>query len=356
MKKFLSILILSVVLLSSCAVKKTPPNAPDDTDKNNKPPVEVSYKASDFFPLEKDVHMVYKGTGNEYAPFETYVDFVKDKVVQLRNINDGTTLAIVYMLDESGLKKVFSRGETYFRYDFTSMNSGEELLIKEPVEVGNSWSLEDGAKRSITGIDVAVTTPLKEFKALEVTTEWQDSTVKDYYVKDIGLVKSVFTDKPSGSIITREVEKIEKGTPFSHEAFIFFPDFDNNRTVFVNRKIEILTNQDMKYKFQKELKTPPEGSSLIAPLTKDVQILSIAYDEGNNAVTVDFSSDLVKDMNAGSGLESLIVQSIVNTIGGYYQVENVAITLEKKPYSSGHMYLAPGEYFKVDRENFIEYK
>ena len=44
-------------------------------------------------------------------------------------------------------------------------------------------------------------------------------------------------------------------------------------------------------------------------------------------------------MNAGSGGENLILQSIVNTFGNYYGVEKVCLTVDNKPYESGHIVL-----------------
>jgi hypothetical protein len=61
-------------------------------------------------------------------------------------------------------------------------------------------------------------------------------------------------------------------------------------------------------------------------------------------------------MNAGSGYESLILQSIVNTLGGYYGVDKVYITIENKPYSSGHIEMKKGEVFKVDTKNLVKLK
>ena len=43
-------------------------------------------------------------------------------------------------------------------------------------------------------------------------------------------------------------------------------------------------------------------------------------------------------MNAGAGGENLILQSIVNTFGNYYG-EKVYLTVDNKPYESGHIVL-----------------
>ena len=362
MKKFLFIIIIGMFLFSSCAKKqdtvKTPP-APDGQTKeqvNNPGTPQPDLKVADYFPFVKDTHMKYKGTGMEFAELDTYVDYIRGNLIQLKEINPGTTVASVYEIGNGELKRVYNRGESYYRMDFTSLRKDEEVLIKEPIKTGTEWSLKNGGKRSITGIDKDVTTPLGSYKALEVTTVYPDSKTQDYYVKGVGHIKRVFTASasPENKIVT-ELEKIEKDVPFKFQMAVYFPDYEKERIVFVWRNIEILTDQDMKYKFQKELKTIPEGSSLTKVLTPGVQVLSASVDEAKSTAAIDFSSHLVSEMNAGSGLEGLILNSIVNTFGSYYQVNKVIITLEGKPYSSGHILMKPGEAFTVNTQKAVEY-
>ena len=67
-------------------------------------------------------------------------------------------------------------------------------------------------------------------------------------------------------------------------------------------------------------------------------------------VHVDFSTDL-SAMNAGSGIEAMTLQGIVNTIGDYYHVDEVLLTLDNEPYESGHILLNEGETWPVDYGN-----
>lgn len=362
MKKFLFIIVIGMLIFSSCVKKEGPVKTPPAGDGQPKEQVDKpgteqpDLKVSDYFPFVKDTHMKYKGTGNEFAEMDTYVDYIKGNLIQLREINPGTTMVRVYEVGNGELKRVYNRGESYYRMDFTSLRKDEEVLIKEPIKTGTEWTLKNGVKRSITGIDKDVSTPLGSYKALEVTTVYPDSKTQDYYAKGVGLVKRVFTPSadPENKIVT-ELEKIEKDVPFKFRMAVYFPDFEKERIVFVWRNIEILTDQDMKYKFQKELKTIPEGSKLTKTLTPGVQVLSASVDEAKSTATIDFSSHLVTEMNAGSGLESLILKSLVNTFGSYYQVNKVIITLEGKPYSSGHILMKPGEAFTVNTQNAVEW-
>lgn len=361
MKKVLPFVIACMFMMSSCKSLNKVPNVPQiNTGNDTKPPASdtappAKYNLADFFPLYKDVHILYKGLGNEFAGYESYVDYVKGNTLQMRQIN-GTVSVVVYQISNGELKKVYTRGETYYHYDYTAAKNYDEILIKEPISVGTQWTLKDGSKRSITALDKNVETSLGKYKALEITTISPDSKVVEYYAKDVGFIKRVFTPNNSSDQITAEIQKIDKNVPYKHQVKFYFPDFDNNRIVYVNRDVEINTNQDMKYKFQKELKTVPEGSKLTKVLTPKVTVNGMVLDEKNGSVTVDFSKELIKDMNAGSGLEGLILKSIASTFGDYYNVRKVSITIEGKPYSSGHFIIDKGQYINVDTSNIEEFK
>ena len=273
------------------------------------------------------------------------VDYLKDGAVQVRQDNGGTATVCVYALADGAMKKVYMRNETYFKYDFTSMPNTDEVLIKEPIQTGTAWTLKDGSARSITAVGKQVTTPSGTYKALEVTTTGTDSTWKDYYARDIGLVKSEFTS--GGDTITSELEKIEIGVSDKNTVRFYFPDFNQQKAVYEDREIETNTNEDVLNKLELGLKTVPFGSGLLPTLSDTAKALSVSLDESKGIVTVDFSQELISGMNAGSAMEGLAIKSITNTFGHYYQMDKVIISVEGEPYESGHIALQAGEYFTV---------
>jgi hypothetical protein len=223
--KRLFLLLLCVLLVSSCkgpvtnnTTTPTPTNTPTLTIK-------------DYYPFAADRRMKYEGKGMEYAEKDVYVDYIKDNRMQIRSINPGTTAAQVLENENGELRLIASEGEFYFREDIIDReNKKPEILIKEPILVGNSWQTNDNRKRYISGIDVEVETPSGKYKALEITTEGQDYTNKDYYAKDIGFVKSVF--KANDSTIETSLEKLQENIPVIQTIKFYYPDFNNNRLVF----------------------------------------------------------------------------------------------------------------------------
>jgi len=347
---YLILIILSIALFTSCAVVNKPQEGQKDKIADN------ALKISDYFPFNKDTHMVCKGIGNEYAEYQTYVEYIKDNIMQVRNINPGTSLAVVYELKDGELKRSLNRGEVYYRYDYTSFGKEDEILIKEPIKTGTSWTLKDGTKRSITSLSKSISTSAGNYSALEITSESSETTVTDYYVKNIGLVKKVFKSKESDVTISSELEKIEKDTPYNERIRFYYPDFMKDKLAYVDRSVEFFTNQDTKEVLEKEMKIIPNDSKLTKVLSDNTKILNIELDDDKDMVTVDFSSQLVSEMNAGTTLESMLLKSITNTFGIYFQKQKVKITLEGKPYSSGHVLMRSDEYFTVDTENTYEFK
>jgi len=362
------IIFVFTFIFTACTIGNTSKNSENNTitDNHNTKAItdnaDAGLKIADFFPLEKDVYMKYKGTGNEYAEYQTFVEFIKDNIVQIRNINPGTSLAIVYEIKEGELRKNFFKGEVYYRYDYTDTKDADEIevLIKEPIRKGTSWTLGDGTKRSITEVNKDIATPIGNYTALEITSEYKDSVTTDYYVKDLGHVKKVFKSKDSDFTITSELEKVEKGVPYKERIRFFYPDFNKDKLAYIDKEIDLLTNQDIKAIFEKELKNIPVNSELTKTISDNTKVLNISIDssskDNNDIVIVDFSSQLVTEMNAGTSLESMILGSITNTFGSYYQTQNVGITLEKKPFESGHIYLELDEFWKVNTDKSYEYK
>lgn len=317
---------------------------------------DITAPVSDYFPFTPDIFMSYKGTGNEYASYETYVDYIRGDKMQIRKNNGGTEAVLVYAVRDGKLSLTYTRGEIYYKYDFTAMSGGEDVLLMEPLTVGTAWTAKDGSPRSITSVDTQVETPAGKFTAIEVTTKSKDSTIKDYYAKGAGLVKTVFSTNGEATAITSELEKVEKDVPYTQTMNFYYPQFNNDRIVYMERDVDIKTNEDMKFKFQKELKIIPETGGLAKTLTKNTKVLGIKVDEDKGIVTVDLSSDFIQEMNAGSGFELMLLDSIVNTFGNYYLKGKVIITIEGKPYESGHVLMKPGETFTVKSDEKVKFE
>ena len=307
----------------------------------------------DYFSFGENSEYVYEGKGNEYASYNVFVDFLTENRVQLRTNNGGTEVVKVLENKDGNMTMILSRAECYYRENLTqSPSNSKEILLKEPLVKGTTWTLSDNRKRYISNIDVEVTTPLGKYKTLEVTTENKEGKNLDYYAVNVGLVKTAFVLKDDE--ISSTLSKIDKNTSFTQGVNFYYPNANDDKLYFVNKQLSFNTNDITKIIFEKAFKDLPKGNfgKVLGPNAK----IKSLYLNKNNIVYVDFTSELVSEMNAGSGYESMILQCITNTLGAYYGVTKVYITVENSPYSSGHIMMKKGEAFTVNYKNSVELK
>lgn len=354
MKKIILIIsiLVSLVLLNSCANKDGVKPGGDNTPTPPAPKAEV-LTIKDYFAQKENSKYVYEGQGNEYASYTVFMDYKAGNRVQLRSNNGGTETVKVLENNDGELRILLSRGECYYRENLTQAPSSKvEILLKEPLAIGTSWTLTDNRERSITNLQVEVTTPLGTYKTLEVTTVGKEDKIVDYYAPNIGLVKSVFTS--NGVEVSSTLSKLETNVPVIQTVKFYFPNTNVDKLYYVNKELSFRTNDITKIILENAFKELPKGD-VAKVLGPNVKIKSL-YLNQDNRVYIDFTKEFLNEMNAGSSYENLILQSITNTIGTYYGVDKVSITIEGNPYVSGHIAMNKGEFFPVNLTNCVELK
>lgn len=325
----------------------TPPQ--EDTKDEAEVVPEDSLTLSDYLPVLADVVYVFEGTGNEYASFQRGVDFIntKENKVQFRTDNGGTQTIEVIQLKDQAISVAYKMEEAYYRDNLTDKayaQEDQEILLKEPLLVGTSWNRKDGSKCSITGVNQKVNTPSGQYYAIEVTTEYKDSTTKEYYAPMLGLVMREF--ESGATKVSSKLSKINQNTTFDQKISVYLPGMDEkiHKTELM---ISFHTNDITRLVLEnalREMKVKEEYLPLISTATT----IKSLYKGTDQIAYIDFSRDFIKDMSAGSGYEAMILQCITNTVGDYYNVKKVQITVDGKLYESGHIAMKKGETFRVD--------
>lgn len=314
-------------------------------------------KISDYFPFEENVYMKYAGEGNEYATFDTYVEFIKGDRIQKRTDNGGTVTSRVYENKNGQLKIITSQAEHYYREDITaSAETDGSIILKEPIAKGTTW-ISGTTKYTITAVDMPIQTTAGNYNSIEVTSESNmgasnQSVTKDYYSRGIGLVKTVATGnnyEVSSQLTIRETNK-----PFIQRIKFFYPYTTAKEIKTGSKEIDVsfTTNEELKDAFNIQLqKTLDSQTSPV--LSKNAHINSIVFEKVKKVINADVSKEFVTEMNAGSSLESQIIRSAANTLCNYFGADGAYITLDGKPYESGHYKLNAGETFKPDYTNIV---
>lgn len=362
MKKYLLTSLLALVLLlSGCMVDRGNPSTTNNSSnqvqeeqkgnqesKNHENGQEESETKSitieDYYPIEKNVRYVYEGKGNEYASYDVYIDYATEHKVQQRIDNGGTVLARIVEIKNGKLIKTYSRGETYYRESLLNSENGEEeVLLMEPLKKGTSWKLKDSKVRTITNLSADVSTPSGNYQAIEVTTKGPDGETLDYYVKGIGLVKTLFHSY--GMEVSSSLSKIEKNVPFVQNIQFYYPNINDDELYYVSKEVSFHTNDITKMVLAQAYKeNVPDTVNTV--FSKNTKINSLYLNQDNN-LYIDLNKAFLTEMVAGSGLERMILQSIVNTFGHYYGVEKVYLTIDNQLYESGHISLNKGEFLTV---------
>jgi len=275
-----------------------------------------------------------------------YIDYVNDSRIQTRTNNSGSELVRVLEINEGQLVELFYRGETYFRENFTDNEyTGGRVLLKEPLEEETSWSSGEDSTTTITGVSKEIVTPQGNIKAIEVTTESKQGTTIEYYAKDKGLIKVI--NKGEGYNVSSTLASIENNVPLIQTVTLFYPNADGINLNAVDVQVSFNTNDEAKDVISKTVK----DLSVFEILSSNTKINELYFNEDDNSVHIDLSKEFVNEMNVGSGFEEMMLQSLANTLGTYYGVQNIFLTIDGGPYESGHILLEKGDPLTVDYSN-----
>lgn len=313
-----------------------------------------SLRLKDYFPLTPDISSYYAGTGNEFVPMRTYVEYVGKDTIQIVYDNGATEVHKLYAVRDGKVQVVYSQPELYAREDLSKLTpqADGEILLTEPLEVGTSW--KTGADtRVITNLHASVTTPSGTYDAIEVTSAGSDVTTKWYYASGIGFVKMTVTGAYE---ITQELEERTADSARIDEVTLYYPRMTDTdvEITYIKLLLSMKTNDSLTDLLTEYFRKPPaEGLQPI--MSANTAIHSMHLDREKNIVTIDLSREFVSEMNAGAAMEGAILQSLANTVGRIYYVEDVIVTIEGQLYESGHFAFLQGQTIKVSRDNIVEY-
>lgn len=284
-------------------------------------------KSHDYFPSKPNAEYIYTNSNNTALKFSKYEDFNSDSKIQLRYKSNKSTIINLYEYDSFGVKQLLLKENYTTRENFlNSTLPSNNYLIKEPILVGTTWILPNGSTRSITSTNSVVKTPYKIFKSsLEITTISKNNYMSiDYYVENIGLVKTIYYSKSSG-VLFSTLDDIIENTPYSQNVKLYFPDKNLDSIWYTNKTINFYTNDITIINFEKEFKNAPNG--LLPVINSNTIINDIDFDESKSSISIDFSKDILKDTN--SFYNTLSLQSICNTIKDYYNLKEITLTINK---------------------------
>ncbi|MGP6140339.1 GerMN domain-containing protein [Jeotgalibaca sp. A127] len=324
-----------------------------ESSESSEPANETASIAA-YFPFEENVAYSFVGMGNEFATYTKYPQYLENNRIQYVTNNGGTETVEVLEYADGTLTQVFQRPETYFRENMLNKTSDDAgtILLKEPLALGTAWDNPSGSASEITAMSLSIETMLGTFPAIEVTTTDDDTITKQYYVEGMGLVKELFTDNAGSYEVSSTLETRNEDAPEAKVILTFYPDANVMGLESSEVNVAFNTNDVTRHTLTDLFRQIPGVE--YGRLIPDSATINSLYLNDDGRVYIDFNNALITDMNTGSSGESLILQGIVNTIGTYYGVEEVVLTVENEPYESGHFSFEEGEAMRVDMEDVIK--
>ena len=81
-------------------------------DEGNNNGNKEELKLADYYPVQENTRYYYKGDGNEFAEYSSFIDYTLDTKFQTRVDNPGTSMARIYELKDGVLKVLLNKSET----------------------------------------------------------------------------------------------------------------------------------------------------------------------------------------------------------------------------------------------------
>ncbi|MCL1935714.1 MAG: GerMN domain-containing protein [Defluviitaleaceae bacterium] len=335
MKKFKKLksffIILFLFIITSCGITPTP---------------QGTSEISRFFPFEENTTFVIESEEFPDINQRIFTAFVNGDRIQQSVSAPNLDFTIVLEKDGDSLRQIYSFSEHRIFEDITNILPTTDIIIlQEPFIVGHSWRTEmmDGGTSTITGVGLEITTPFRTFTdVIEVTTYFDntDDYTVIHFAPNYGIILDSYRTTFGENVFSANTHLAQViNGPLEYEMVVFYPNEELTNIDFDIINVQINTNQDFISFFNSIIREN-------IPSLNHVTLNSINVDRSLSKVHVDFAANFL-DFNVGATAESMLLNSLANTFGLFYHVQNFHITINGENYSSGHILFGDGEYIEV---------
>lgn len=279
-----------------------------------------------YYPVAKDSVWTYELKDDTMT---VSVDYIKDHVFQLRYQTEDETILRVYVKEDDCIYEVATIKDSFIKKDYTLLRQYKDCVLRLPLQEGESWALKDGATREIIALDKEIYTSQGKFKTMQVVTEHEDYEMVQYYAEKVGLVKSVY--KSSDGKVVQELQSYQTNQPLKVYVDAYYPSLGLDSVVLRRQQISIMTNEEPRHFLTDVLSLEPTPQT-IQPLPLETQINAIYVDEDKAIVQVDLSHTYEENSYTEQEKTAALL-SVAKTIGNYYKVSQVLITVNGVHYT-----------------------
>ena len=301
---------------------------PETTEPETVEP-EPGPTVADYFPVFKDTIRFFEGVNNEFASYRVRTEYIKDDLVQFHVNNGGTETVNVYRITEDEVRLIFTESENYSRLsrlDYTAEDQ-ERILLQAPLEVGHSWEDPVIGTSTIIRLDEPIVILGSQLvKAIAV----ESNGVINYFAQDFGLVKSVYPEND----ISSTLDKLTEDTEYPERIDIVQID-SSAQPIGTMSTFDMRTNDSLMEKLSQALRRErPDGLAL----PDGFKIREIEKEPMSDEVYIDISSDIYHWEVAATD-EAITIKELGLTLGGYFAVSQVYLSVDQQDYDSGTLSL-----------------
>lgn len=323
----------------------TPSASADITqDASEAPDIDVDYDLSDYFMYKEDAVYVYSSEENELYNQEHFLTFKDGNSIQWKILVPEGDFEITNVADisDNGVNVVYAESNTKIRENIIGKEvNSDNLVLQGPLEIGHTWSNSNGSVSEIKSLNSSVELSFGNFEAIEVDTNKSNGDFrKDFYVRDIGLVKTMYSYTEMGEV-TCTLTEIRENTPLNLEIDRFDYVDETGQNEINKSQVEITFNPDYLTALENNLKQSTNGTYMPL-LTENTKINSITKEVSTDeklVLYVDLSKEFISEQNLGASFESALLDTLVDTLGNFYGTEQVSLTIDGGAYESGHILL-----------------
>lgn len=268
----------------------------------------------DFIPIQPNQINQYIENDQE---FFRYMEFV-DGNLKMMQVREQTSTAIsnhYYAWDAIQISDLgVGEGTNIPSNQLSNLSTeGSNIILKAPIQKGNSWEMSSEEIASITNLYETVNINGTTYQDV-VEVAYQDDQQIKYFAKGLGIVAEI---NPDDSLV---LSSISQNSYFQVQIPIKAPQQVDNKLVLVDdvAPIKFQTNEESANIYTKLFQT-------LGWITPDISVNKI--NKETYYINVDFTPGIVAAMNQNEVTERGIIPAIVMTMIEHYGVEAVQLTV-----------------------------
>lgn len=336
------IILLSIIFLSACSkepmIRLSEERQAYITEKQN---IEQASHKNKGEEKTVNIEITNEVAYDETMSFDDIVDFIPIQPNQINQYIENDQEFFRYMeFVDGNLKMMQVREQTptsisnhYYAWDATQISDlgvgegtnipsnqlsnlsteGSNIILKAPIQKGNSWEMSSEEIASITNLYETVNINGTTYQDV-VEVAYQDGQQIKYFAKGLGIVAEI---NPDDSLV---LSSISQNSYFQVQIPIKAPQQVDNKLVLVDdvAPIKFQTNEESANIYTKLFQT-------LGWITPDISVNKI--NKETYYINVDFTPGIVAAMNQNEVTERGIIPAIVMTMIEHYGVEAVQLTV-----------------------------